>query len=133
MSFFQNKQTEFEDQECLVGALADIGLGKKTTVHTNPQKLQGYGRGLAEIVIARGAFGNHYEAGFTKQNGKFTFVSADDDKLDMRHLNRSYAERKSMSLAAAKGMKFVGRKQTVDSAGKTNVKLIFQAVAAGQV
>ena len=129
MSFFRTMETQFEDQGCLTGALEDIGLKDKFTVHQTKQKLGGYGRGEAEIVIKRQAFGNHYEAGFAQVNDKFQFVSADDDRFDMKKLKVAYTERKTMALAKAKGMQFDRREKYQDAKGQQHVKLIFKSAA----
>lgn len=130
MSFFRTEQTEMTDQECLVEGLREMGLGKKFEVLAKKRKLVGYGRGEAEIILKKGAVGNHYELGFAKQaNGTFALIQADDDHFDVKGLRRAYAERKSHRIAAAKGMKFVKKVSTVTN-GKVNTKLIFQAASS---
>lgn len=130
MSFFRTEQTEMTDQDCVVDGLNDIGLSKKFEVLSKKRRLVGYGQGEAEIIIKKGAFGNHYEIGFSKQaNGSFALISADDDHFDMKSLKRAYAEFKTRKVARAKGMTFV-RKVTTPVNGKPHTKLIFQAAAA---
>lgn len=95
-------ETEFKDEECLVGALQDVGY--KTEVHDEQVKLNGYnGRGVqpkAHIVVRKGQFNGYGDAGFERVKGGFK-LHVDDydygrrgaDKLKMGKVKQLYSAR----------------------------------------
>jgi hypothetical protein len=88
MSAYLPFETEFNDQECLVKALADNEVLKYSNVevHEQPQALVGYHGDTrtqkANIIVRRATIGGaSNDIGFVKgENGKFTAIISDFDK-----------------------------------------------------
>ena len=82
ISEFHVVETEFKDEECLIGALQDVGYTPE--VHEKEVKLNGYnGRGKqpkAHIVVRKGQFGGYGDAGFERvADGNFKLHADDYD------------------------------------------------------
>ena len=136
MSSYNEIQTTFSDQGCLVEALKEMGY--QPQVSEKPQHLEGY-RGdertqKAEIIIPRKQVGGaSNDVGFKRnENGTFTAIVSDYDKgscfgtKKQKELKALYAEKHSMKLAKANGLKFVGKKTSVDkNTGKPVTRLQF--------
>lgn len=100
ISEFHVVETEFKDEECLIGALKEMGFNPE--VHEEQVKLNGYsGRGAqpkAHIVIRKSQFGGYGDAGFERVAGGFR-LHADDydygrgrsDKLKMGKIKQAYS------------------------------------------
>ena len=102
MSEFHVVETEINDEECLVGALQDVGY--QTEVHDEQVKLNGYsGSGAqpkAHIVVRKGQFGGYGDAGFERVDGGFKLHVDDydygrrgNDKLKMKRVKQLYSAR----------------------------------------
>ena len=103
ISEFHVIETEFTDEECLVGALQDVGYTPE--VHDTEVNLNGHvGSGTtpkAHIVIRKGQFGGCGDAGFERVGGGGFKLHADDydygrrgyDKLKLTKVKQNYAAR----------------------------------------
>ena len=135
MSEYNEIQTEYADQDCLVDALKDMGF--QPQVSEKAQNLEGYHGDkrtqTAEIIIPRRQVGGaSNDVGFKKDaNGKFTAIISDYDKggnfgtKKQQQLKQLYAEKVAMKQAKKNGLKFMGKKQTTDKAGKPVTRLQF--------
>jgi hypothetical protein len=102
MSEFHIVETEFKDEECLVGALQDVGYTPE--VNKEQVKLNGYnGRGAqpkAHIVVRKGQFNGYGDAGFERVEGGNFKLHVDDydygrnnDKVKVKKVTQMYAAR----------------------------------------
>ncbi len=101
MSEFHVVETEFIDEECLIGALKEMGLNPE--VHEEQVKLNGYsGRGAqpkAHIVVRKNQFNGYGDCGFERKAGGGFDLHADDydygrrgtDKLKMAKIKQVYS------------------------------------------
>jgi hypothetical protein len=118
MSAYLPFETEFNDQECLVRALADNEVLKYSNVevHEQPQNLVGYHgdtrQQKANIIVRRKDIGGaSNDIGFLKgENGKFTAIISDFDKGKHNEkyitgLKRSYAAARMHKEARRQGLK----------------------------
>ena len=88
MSAYLPFETEFNDQECLIKALADNSVVSyaNVEVHEQPQNLVGYHGDMrsqkASIIVRRKEIGGwSNDIGFLKgENGKYTAIISDFDK-----------------------------------------------------
>src|SRR5271170_265153 len=127
MSAYNEIETQFSDQGCLVEALKEMGY--QPQVSEKPQNLEGYHgdrrQQTAEIVIPRRQVGGaSNDVGFKKNaDGTFTAIISDYDKSThfglkkQTELKAKYAEKMSMKQAKANGLKFVGKKTTTNKEG----------------
>jgi uncharacterized protein DUF1257 len=119
MSAYLPFETEFNDQECLIKALADNEVIKYSNVevHEQPQNLVGYHGDTrtqkANIIVRRKDIGGaSNDIGFLKgENGKFTAIISDFDKgkhnaTYMTGLKKSYAAARMHKEARRQGLKF---------------------------
>src|ERR1700677_4681275 len=118
MSAFLPFETEFNDQDCLVKALAENDVIQYTNVevHETPQNLYGYHGDMrpekANIIVRRKDIGGaSNDIGFVKgENGKYTAIISDFDKgrhndKYMTGLKRSYAAARMHKEARRQGLK----------------------------
>jgi len=118
MSAFLPFETEFNDQDCLVKALAENDVIQYTNVevHETPQNLYGYHGDMrpekANIIVRRKDIGgSSNDIGFVKgENGKYTAIISDFDKGKhndkyMTGLKRSYAAARMHKEARRQGLK----------------------------
>ncbi len=117
MSAYIKMATQYNDQECLVGALKSMGYSPE--VHTKAVQLVDYvGKKrpeTAEIVIPRSQVGGaSNEIGFKLQeDGTYQRISSQFDNNSQRLSDTSlkcrYAEKKAMKDGEARGLKLVER------------------------
>ena len=118
MSAYLPFETEFNDEQCLVKALAENDVIQYTNVevHETPQNLVGYHGDMrqqkAHIIVRRKDIGGaSNDIGFLKgENGKFTAIISDFDKNKhnaqyMTGLKRSYAAARMHKEARRQGLK----------------------------
>jgi hypothetical protein len=118
MSAYLPFETEFNDQDCLVKALAENDVIQYTNVevHETPQNLIGYHGDTrsqkADIIVRRKDIGGaSNDIGFVKgENGKYTAIISDFDKHKhndkyMTGLKRSYAAARMHKEARRQGLK----------------------------
>ena len=118
MSAYLPFETEFNDRDCLVKALAENDVIQYTNVevHETPQNLVGYHGDMrqqkAHIIVRRKDIGGaSNDIGFLKgENGKFTAIISDFDKNKhnahyMTGLKRSYAAARMHKEARRQGLK----------------------------
>jgi len=89
MSHYTEIQTEFRDLECLLQALADIGITNVQT-HEEPQQLRGYHNDLrqdkAHVIVpqsevnAKLSGGASNDLGFVKKDGSYQAIVSDYDR-----------------------------------------------------
>jgi hypothetical protein len=124
MSAYAQVQTEFNDQECLLAALADneVRSYKNVEVHEKPVNLVGYHGDLrqqvAEIVIRRSEIGDaSNDIGFSKNSdGKFTAIVSDYDSHRhgtkwMTAVKASYTEKRAVKEMEKQGLKYMSREK----------------------
>ncbi len=128
MSAYNEIETQFSDEGCLVEALKEMGY--QPQVNTKAQKLEGYHgdkrEQTAEIIIPRRQVGGaSNDVGFKKNaDGTYTAIISDFDgggnfgKKKQQQLKQLYAEKMAIKQAKANGLKFLGKKQVTDT--KTN-------------
>lgn len=129
--------TEYNDQQCLVDSLAEMGF--KPEVHEKPQNLTGYQdderEQKAEIIIPRKQVGGaSNDVGFKRSdNGTFTAIVSDYDSgscfgaKKQMVLKKIYAEKMAMKQARSKGLRFIKKEQTTNKSGSTVTRLVFQS------
>lgn len=133
MSAYHQQNTIFEDEDCLVKALAEHGYGPGTVeINKEPQTLYDYvgkARPQKAHVILRRKYvaGASNDIGFFKNaNGKYeSIISAYDQGRHgqswMTGLTKTYAEHALIKQAPRLGMRFVGR--TINAkTGKPEIK-----------
>ena len=112
--------TEYNDQECLLAALAEAGY-KTVEVHAEAQQLTGYHGDLrperANIIIRRQHIGSaSNDIGFVKgENGKYTAIISDFDKGKhdekwLTGLKKKYAEKRAAKEAKKRGLVLKSRR-----------------------
>lgn len=144
MSEYHLQTTEFNDEECLVDALVDIGYKREVIeVHDQPTQLLDYmGRPThyveksgdkANIIIRRRniGYGSANDLGFRRNaDGTISAFISDFDSASNHwgyqgdrflKLKDAYAERKTMKTAAKQGFKFLGKKVVN---GKTRLQFL---------
>lgn len=137
MSAYNEIETQYSDQDCLVEALKEMGY--QPQVSAKPQHLEGYQADereqTAEIIIPRRQVGGaSNDVGFKKNaNGTYTAIISDYDsgnnfgKKKQQTLKKLYAEKMAVKQAKKNGLKFIGRKQVTDQkTGKPVTRLQFQ-------
>lgn len=134
MSAYNEVNTEFKDQQCLVDSLQEMGYNPK--VSETPQKLEGYQGDRrtqeAEIILPRRQVGGaSNDVGFKKQgDGSFVLLVSDYDQgghfgiKKQQQLKKIYAEKLAMKQAKAKGLKFV-KKETKQTDKGNVTRLVF--------
>jgi hypothetical protein len=118
MSAYLPFETEFNDEQCLLQALADneVIQYKNVEVHEQPQNLVGYHGDMrnqkANIIIRRhNVGGSSNDIGFLKNpSGNYTAIISDFDKHKhndkyMTGLKRSYAAARMHKEAKRQGLK----------------------------
>lgn len=135
MSSYNEIQTEYSDQQCLVDALKELGY--QPQVSEKAQHLEGYHGDqrsqTAEIIIPRRQVGGaSNDVGFKRNaDGKFTAIISDYDRgsnfgvKKQAELKKLYAEKMAIKQGKANGLKFMGKKQTSDKNGKPVTRLQF--------
>jgi len=135
MSSYNEIETSFSDQGCLVDALKEMGY--QPQVNEKAQQLEGYHGDkrtqTAEVIIPRKQVGGaSNDVGFKKNaDGTYTAIISDYDKgstfgvRKQAELKKLYAEKMSMKQAKANGLKFVGKKATTDKKGNPVTRLQF--------
>ncbi len=136
MSAYNEIETQFSDQDCLVEALKEMGY--QPQVSEKPQQLEGYHgdkrEQRAEIILPRRQVGGaSNDVGFKKNpDGTFTAIISDYDKSTnfnlkkQKELKAKYAEKVAMKQAKKNGLKFIGKKQVTDQkTGKPVQRLQF--------
>ena len=112
--------TEYNDQECLLAALAEAGY-KTVEVHKEAQQLVGYHGDLrperAHIIVRRQYIGSaSNDIGFVKgENGKYTAIISDFDKGKhdekwLTGLKKKYAEKRAAKEAKKRGLVLKSRR-----------------------
>ena len=137
MSAYAPIKTEFNDQECLLAALADNTdrCYKNVEVHEKAVNLTGYHGDtrsqVANIVIRRSEIGSaSNDIGFVKDSdGKFTAIISDYDSHRhgakwMTAIKASYTQKRFEKEAQRQGLKFISR-------GKINGKTIVKYLKVG--
>ncbi len=133
MSAYHEYETVFNDQDCLVGALEDLGF--KPKVSQQAQSLEGYQgdkrNQKAEIIIPRRQVGGaSNDIGFKRtESGKFTAVISEYDrhrygKSWEEKLKQKYQERNAVKIAQRQGARLVRREEVQTDKGK-RVRLVF--------
>ena len=140
MSAYQNHETQFTDQQCLVEVLQEEGY--EVQVNAVAQPLEGYHGDkraqTAEIILPRRSVnkfsgGASNDIGFKKQaDGTFKAIVSDYDHgvhgEGWRHkIAQKYAEKKATSLAKAHGASFSKREEVTKADGKKVTRLTFIA------
>lgn len=135
MSAYNEIQTQFSDQGCLVEALKEMGYHPQ--VNEKAQNLEGFHgdkrQQTAEIIIPRKQVGGaSNDVGFKKNaDGTYTAIISDYDKgscfgkKKQDQLKALYAEKHAIKQAKANGLKFMGKKQITDKQGKPATRLQF--------
>lgn len=135
MSSYNEIETQFSDQGCLVEALKELGYQPQVT--EKPANLEGYHGDkrtqTAEIIIPRRQVGGaSNDVGFKKNaDGTFTAIISDYDRSSnfgvkkQAELKKVYAEKMAIKQAKANGLKFVGKKQTTNKEGNPITRLQF--------
>jgi len=137
MSAFRNYETQFRDQQCLVDALKELGYAPE--VHEKPVHLFGYHgdkrEQTAEVVIRRNQVGSaSNDVGYKRNDdGSFSAIISDYDngctfnKTKQKSLARIYAEKQTMTLANANGMRFISKERVKGASGQFQTKLVFES------
>lgn len=135
MSAYNEIETEYTDQDCLVEALKEMGY--QPQVSEKPQHLEGYHgdqrQQTAEIIIPRKQVGGaSNDVGFKRNaDGKFTAIVSDYDRSSnfnvkkQEQLKKLYTEKKVMKQAKTAGLKFVSKKPAQDKSGNPVTRLQF--------
>lgn len=135
MSAYNEIETTYSDQACLVEALKEMGYHPQ--VSETPQNLEGYHGDkrtqTAEIIIPRKQVGGaSNDVGFKRNaDGTFTAIVSDYDKSSnfnakkQAELKKLYTEKVAMKQAKANGLKFVSKKQTTNKEGAPVTRLQF--------
>lgn len=136
MSAYNEIETQFSDQDCLVDALKEMGY--QPQVSEKPQNLEGYTgdtrKQTAEIILPRRQVGGaSNDVGFKKNaDGTFTAIVSDYDRggnfglKKQAQLKRLYAEKMAVKQAKKNGLKFMGKKEITDTkTGKPVTRLQF--------
>jgi hypothetical protein len=135
MSAYNEIETIYTDQDCLVEALTEMGY--KPKVSEKPEHLEGYHGDeraqTAEIIIPRKQVGGaSNDVGFKKNaNGTFTAIISDYDKSSTFHakkqaqLKKLYTEKKAIKQAKKNGLKFKGKTETTNKQGQNITRLQF--------
>ena len=136
MSSYAPIKTAFNDQECLLAALADNTdrCYKNVEVHENPVNLVGYHgdtrQQVANIVIRRSEVGSaSNDIGFVKgEDGKYTAIVSDFDSHRhgtkwMTAVKASYAAKRGEKEMQKQGLRFMSREKIN---GKTVIKYLKQ-------
>jgi hypothetical protein len=136
MSAYNEIETQYSDQGCLIEALKEMGY--QPQVSEKPQHLEGYHgdqrQQTAEIIIPRRQVGGaSNDVGFKKKaDGTYTAIISDYDRSSnfgvkkQQELKRLYAEKMAVKQAKANGLKFTGKKQVTDAkTGKPVTRLQF--------
>jgi len=128
VSSYNEIQTIYSDQQCLIEAIKELGY--QPQVNEKPQHLEGYHgderQQTAEIIIPRKQVGGaSNDVGFKRNaDGTFTAIISDYDKSatfnakKQQQLKVAYTEKVAMKQAKGNGLKFVGKKTVTDP--KTN-------------
>jgi hypothetical protein len=114
MSAYSPFETEFNDQECLIKALAEVGY-KNVEIHEQAKHLVGYHGDtrpeVANIIVRRKEIGGaSNDIGFVKKaDGKFTAIISDFDRGRhndkwMTGLKTKYAEGRMVKEARRQGL-----------------------------
>lgn len=114
MSAYSPFETEFNDQECLVKALTDVGY-KKVEIHETPKHLIGYHGDtrpeVANIIVRRSEIGGaSNDIGFVKSpDGKYAAIISDFDRSRhnskwMTGLKTQYADHRMTKEAKRQGL-----------------------------
>jgi hypothetical protein len=135
MSAYNEIETQFSDQGCLVEALQEMGYHPQ--VSEKPQHLEGYHGDArtqtAEIIIPRKQVGGaSNDVGFKKNaDGTFTAIVSDYDRNSnfglkkQAELKKLYAEKMAIKQGKANGLRFVSKKQTTNKQGAPVTRLQF--------
>lgn len=136
MSAYNEIDTQYTDQQCLVEALQEMGY--KPQVHEKAEKLEGYHGDkrtqTAEIIIPRHQVGGaSNDVGFKRNaDGTFTAIVSDFDKSGnfgtkkQQQLKKIYAEKMAMKQARAKGLRFIKKETATNKQGQPVQRLVFQ-------
>jgi len=116
LSHYTKVETTFDDRDCLVDALKQIGM-KGVETFDKPQPLNGFyssDRQAAEVIIRRQHLGTLGDLGFRRTNrGKFELVVDDMDQRShfdgkwLSNLKREYGRSVVLSFAEREGYEVV--------------------------
>jgi len=129
MSEYHVVETEFKDEECLIGALEEMGY--KPTIHATPKQLEGYQgkqrEQKAHIIIPRTQVGRaSNDVGFEKVQGKYITHASQFDHAwrtgkRIGQLKQTYSERVIMK-TVSKHSRYSFSTRKVDEKGNIKIK-----------
>ncbi len=130
MSEYHVVETEFQDQECLLDALKEMGY--TPTVHETTKQLEGYQgdqrQQKAHIIIPRRQVGgSSNDVGFEKVKGKYICHASEYDRAwrtgkKINNLKKGYAEKVIMK-TVRKHSRYSFKSRKVDEDGNIKIKV----------
>jgi len=129
MSKYNRQRSQYNDRDCLVAALNEMGYAD-VEIHDEAVNLIGYHADVrpekANVIVRRRCIGTAAnDLGFVKeQDGTFSAIVSDYDSHKhgaawMTGLKKAYTEKRLIKHAASKGLKYLGKEV---KGGKVQIK-----------